>query len=279
MSQVEIRQASAADEANILDLLERFYPGVPDHWRKLFLPRQWNITDDFLGYVIADSNKIYGFLGTIFSDYNGKRICNLTTWYVDPSHRQYTLPLFSKVMRIPNVSWTNLTPAPATLDFLFKAGFKTFQNAQSIFLPIPKLLRRNKHIEIIINLNEKDLNDENQRIYQYHKNLCCKHVVIKQDGKECYCIAVVTRFKKIPLAKIYYFSDPSLLSKVIEDIRFELCRKLKVLYLVVEGDILKGTNMLGATVKKLAAPRLYKSNSLAEQDFSLLFSELFILGI
>lgn len=281
-TQVEIRKANANDQEAIVALLEKFYPGVPNHWRKLFAPRAWQVEDDFPGFIIVDNNKVVGFLGTIFSEHNAaqgkERICNLTTWYVEPAYRQHGMALFLKVMKLPNVSWSNLTAAPHTHEWLIRSGFKMLQDTQTTVLPLPKLFHK-KNATVTLNFSEKDLNIQNQAIYRAHQNLHCRHVLIKKNNAECYCLLVITKYKKVPLAKIYYMSDTNLFREVLADIRFQLCWKLGVFYLNIEGNYLEGNKLYGAWIKKLFPPRLFKSNTLTREEMPTLCSEFFILGI
>lgn len=284
-NRITIRKASLNDEEGVVNLLENFYPGVPNHWRKIFTPRNWVVEDDFPGFVIVDQQKIVGFLGTLFSEHEtpkGKvKICNLTTWYVEPEYRQHGLTLFLKVMKTPNVSWTNLTAAPHTYEWLSRSGFKTLNDRQVLILPLPKLFGRNRQKQITITdkFSKTDLQPNLHNIFHMHQNLHCKPILITHGNQQCLCLLVVTRYKKIPLAKIYYVSDTDLFNAVIDRIRFELCYKLRVCYLQVEGNIMHKTNMHGVFVKAMHPPRLYKSNILTKDEVTLLGSELFVLGI
>ncbi|MBA3660209.1 MAG: hypothetical protein H0W64_00595 [Gammaproteobacteria bacterium] len=281
MNKIEVRRASFDDAENIVSLLEGFYPGVPNHWRKIFTPRAWDIEENFPGYVIVDQKKIVGFLGTIFSDHQTEkgqmRLCNLTTWYVEPPYRQHGLMLFLKVMKIPNVSWTNLTAAPHTYEWLQRSGFKTLENKQTVVLPLPQFSPT--QVTITTQIEETNLPISLHPIYDKHRNLNCKHILIKKQDQLCYCLAVITRYKKLPVAKIYYFSDSQFFSEVLNEIRFKLCHKLRVSHLVLEGDLLQGHRMIGAWIKETSPPRLYKSDKFGKEDMTLLCSELFILGI
>lgn len=284
MSNIAVRKALWEDQEGVVSLLENFYAGVPDHWRKLFAPRAWMIEDDFPGFVITDEKKIVGFLGAIFSEHEnikGKfKICNITTWYVNPDYRQYGLMLFSKIMKIPHVSWTNLTAAPHIYELFNRAGFQILEDKKVLLLPLPKLLKlNNKRIFITTEIIATDLPQPLKSIHQMHDSLCCKSILITRDHLQCYCLVVLTRFKKIPVAKIYYVSNPPFFADCIDDIRLALCRKLHVCYLELEGSMLNNKKMRGAFVKTLHPARLYKSTVLSKEEITVLGSELFVLGI
>lgn len=283
MGKVQVRKANINDAENIVDLLEGFYPGVPGHWRKIFAPRPWQTQEDFPGFVLDDDGKIVGFLGTIFSDHETAKgplkICNFTSWYIDPNYRQHGLLLFMKAMKLDGVVWTNLSAAPHTYDFLKRAGFKALTDVKTYILPIPRI-RKIKHISLQLDITAKDLDDEKlQQIYNKHQGLYCKHVLIKNGTESCYCLIVTTRYKKLPLAKIYFISNPVLFKKVIKDVCLSLCLKLQVCYLMVEGDLLKETKITGSWRRPIFPPRLYKSDKFEKEEIPILCSEFFILGI
>lgn len=282
MVKVQVRQASMQDQKGIVNLLEGFYPGVPHHWRKLFAHRPWQTEGDFPGFVIVDDEKIVGFLGTIFSEHEGAkgrtRLCNMTTWYVEPNYRQHSMVLFLKLMKLPNVSWTNFSAAPHLYECLTRTGFKTLEETQTYVIPIPKW-RHKKSVKLLVDVSEQDLHPDLHHIYRQHAHLSCRHVLIQKGTEQCYCLIVLTRYKKLPLAKIYYLSNPALFREVLADIRMSLCLKLAVCYLVIEGDVLRNECILGSWTKKLYPPRLYKSSTLSKEDITLLCSELFVLGV
>lgn len=282
MSTVQIRKAVLGDAENIITLLDQFYPGVPHHWRKLFAPRHFKLEEDFPGLVIVDAERIVGFLGTIFYDHEtttGKMtLCNLTTWYVEPAYRQHSMAMFLKVMKLPNVTaWTNLTAAPHTYEWFNRSGFQSFVDVQTVIFPLPSLFSRHKEVRLTIDITENDLPPAQQAVYRMHQQPHCRHILIKKGKEQCYCIVILTRYKKVPLANLYYISDQALLGEVIAEIRMKLCWKLRAAYLVMDGEFKK--NRLGLRKRKLFPPRMFKSTRLSSKEMVLLGSELFVLGI
>ena len=280
MSTVQIRKATPHDEVNIIELLKKFYPAT-EYWRRIFLPRPWKIENDFPGYVVTTEDNIVGFLGTLFSEQQTSQgtatLGNLTSWYIEPEYRQHSMALFFEAMKLPNVTWTNLTSAPHVYAWLSRAGFKTLEDKRTYILPIPAFSRQKQAIQLKIDIEESDLNPVQRLVYQHHLGLRCRHILIKSGSESCYCLVVITKYKKIPRANIYYISNRELFGKAIRDIRVKLCRKLGVMYLVAEGNF-HNNKMLGVWSSEIYPPRLYKSNVLSKEDITLLYSELFVLG-
>lgn len=283
MSSVHIRKATLSDAEKIVTLLDQFYPGVPEHWQKLFAPRSFVKGDDYPGLILLAGEKVVGFLGTILSDHDTAKgritLCNLSCWYVEPAYRQHSMPLFLKAMKLPGITaWTNLTAAPHTYEWFNRLGYESFIDKKTLIFPLPSLFTKKKGATATVDFSIADLPLDQQAIYHQHQFPHCKHVLIKKGNEHCYCIVVITKFKKIPLANLYYISHPGLFREVIADIRWSLCWKLKAAYLVMDGQGLKG-RLSGIREKTLFPPRMFKSASVSKNEMTLLGSELFVLGI
>ena len=278
---VLICPANEVAQDDILSLLEKFYP-VRSHWEKLFLKRHWGTENDIIGYVICDNKNIVGYLGVILSPISlptakNNRICNISTWYVEPQYRQYSLFLLKKVLEMKGVTWTNLTPSASAYQLFLRYGFKPFATHQRVILPLPKLVCNSS---IIINQDIiPHLDAVNKQIYLNHKGLNCIHVLLRGKHACCYLILVKTQYKKLPVAKIYYVSNKENFHSLFAQAYFRLCVQLKVCYLLVENFFLDKFPIPGSFVKKLEQPRLYKSDFLVADQISLLNSELMVLGI
>lgn len=282
---VEIRTVNEeTDRVAILALLEKFYP-VKKHWEKLFIKRMWTATDSISGYIICDHEQIVGYLGLIFSELtldNQQKhtICNLTTWYVEPAYRQYSLRLLQKVFDSKqSLTWTNLSPSASAYQLFLRYGFKPFTTHQYLILPLGGA---GKNLQILFNEQVVAFLDEkNKQIYLEHQGLNCTHVFI-QDKKQqisCYFILIKTEYKKLFVGKIYYVNNKNNFSLLLKRARLKLCFYLRICYLLVEENCLIKQKTFGVFSKKLTQPRLFKSDFLTADQVPLLCSELMVLGI
>jgi len=281
MTKIQIRPVNEErDQDAIINLLINFFP-AKNHWKKLFSYKLWKTKSDLMGFVICDGENIVGYIGIILNDFylsNGEKhsICNVTSWFVLPDYRQHSLPLIRKVLALKKVTWTNLSASKAVCQFFLNYGFKPFATHKHIVLPLGGI---NSKIQIIMNNIEAYLDPTHQKIYLEHINTCSIHFILKKENLCCYCIAVKTQHKKIPLAKIYYVSHKNIFNNLLKESRLKLCIKLKVVYLIVESQYMESNYMIGMYTRQLNHPRLYKSDTLTPDDISLLYSELLVLGI
>lgn len=280
---IQVRKATLHDAEGVIALLDQFYPGVPHHWRQLFTPRSFTSGEDYPGLVIVDEERVVGFLGTVLSDHDTSKgrvtVCNLSCWYVEPAYRQHGLKLFLNVMKLPGIAaWTNLTAAPHTYEWLHRSGYMPFVDKQTVIFPLPALFSKKEKAHFSLHFSIDELNPDQRPIYQQHQLPHCKHVLIKKGEKQCYCIIVVTRYKRIPLANLYYISHPDLFQEVISDIRLSLCWQLKTAYLVMEGKS-PARRIRGSYERDVFPPRMFKSTHIPKEEITLLGSELFVLGI
>ena len=284
---VEIKKGYEKDKEEILALLSRNFPDPKEHWQKLFAPRYWEPKNDFLGFVLVDNAKIVGFMGIVLNEYRRSttgevfNICQQIPWAVDKPYRHQSLALLRSVLQLPNVAaWTSVTNFAGSVELLKRIGFQTFQDMRTFILPLPSLQKKYPTVEIITSIQEEMLTSEEKSIYKAHLSLCCQQLLIKQGSNRCHCILVKGRIKRLfSVAKFYYMSNPELMNKLLPVIKFQLCRKLRVIYLIFEGDLFKERKFLWVRKVPLALPRLFKSEQLSKEEINLLYSEFFILGL
>ena len=92
------------------------------------------------GFLLADGTAIVGAVLLIFTDVaiNGEsRIrCNVSSWYVNPAYRGYATILSRRAVKLANVTYFNVTPAPHTWPILKTQNFEMFVLGRIISVPI-----------------------------------------------------------------------------------------------------------------------------------------------
>jgi hypothetical protein len=63
--------------------------------------------------------------------------CNLSSWYVEPEFRPYGSLLSSRALRHKEVTYTNISPAPATWPLLEAQGYRRY--TEGLFMSVPCL--------------------------------------------------------------------------------------------------------------------------------------------
>lgn len=143
---VVCRHIEDCDKSSVIDCLRRGFPSRScDYWQVGFqrlagLPQVPGCPE--YGYVLACRDRIVGVLLTIFAHAptaEGKPRnvrCNLSSLAVDADYRPYAAKLAAAAMRHAGVTYTNISPTPATLRAAEAGGFKRFSEGLLLFAPV-----------------------------------------------------------------------------------------------------------------------------------------------
>ncbi len=127
-SKIKVRQIEESDTNAVVALLLRgFSERTADYWyqamerlRKRHLPGEF----PRFGFGITDDGVLKGVLLIIFSKTDtGDIRANASSWYVEPNYRLFANMLLAQALRIPNVTFVNVSPNPSTLKTIGMQGF------------------------------------------------------------------------------------------------------------------------------------------------------------
>jgi hypothetical protein len=144
---IRCREIGEADIDRVADLLTRGFAGRSrDYWMQ-GLRRQ--ATRDVpqgyprFGYMLDNDGAPVGVLLLLYSlrDSGGETTvhCNLSSWYVEPAHRNYA-PMLTKIaQRHSEVTYFNISPAIWTWPIIEAQGFRSY--CRGLFFSVPALSR------------------------------------------------------------------------------------------------------------------------------------------
>ena len=93
------------------------------------------------GLLLDDSGEVLGVILTIYArvDVGGRIItrCNLSSWYTEPSCGPYASLLLNAALKVRDVTYVNISPAPHTQPIIEAQGFRSF--CPGSFLHFPAL--------------------------------------------------------------------------------------------------------------------------------------------
>jgi N-acetylglutamate synthase-like GNAT family acetyltransferase len=186
-----IRKAYTEDFDSIYPLLEQFNNKDFDkeHWSRLFT-RYWPNSEDHIGFVMLDDEHPVGFIGTIYSERTKERVnekvCNISSWIVEPKYRNESLLLFNQILAQKNNVITTFTPIPESVKILSRFGFKMLDNAL-IWLPRQHFYRH-KRLECFSGdeILKHNIDNEIARIYSDHRQFNAQHFLFKKNDAQCY---------------------------------------------------------------------------------------------
>src|SRR5262249_59202374 len=156
-SNVRMREIATGDFAAIAKLLASgFTRSTPQDWMDIFdkLSRHPTpVTLPKYGYLIVSDDAVVGVILVISSvgkTYGAMSLrSNVSSWYVLPPFRGYAPLLLSRLLKNPDVTYVNVSPAPHTLPILAAQGFVPLFSGK-FFVPINPFARSgNAKVQLI----------------------------------------------------------------------------------------------------------------------------------
>ncbi|PDQ19472.1 hypothetical protein CN311_19340 [Mesorhizobium sanjuanii] len=140
------------------------------------------------GFALEKAGRIVGVVLTLYTRYQGQEgdeiRCNLSSWSVDAEFRSYGAMLVATVLKRRDVTYTNISPAPATLKANRALGFRLFSSGQFAFLPALNSVPRScRVLEVRPDLAEMAMLPDSERyILTEHSALGCLSLICICDG-------------------------------------------------------------------------------------------------
>jgi hypothetical protein len=140
------------------------------------------------GWALENADRIVGVVLTLYTRYPGQEgdevRCNLSSWSVDAEFRPYGAKLVTTILKRRDVTYTNISPAPATLKANWALGFRPFTTGQFAFLPAFGSAQRScRVLEARPDLAEMAmLSDSERYILSEHSALGCRSLICICDG-------------------------------------------------------------------------------------------------
>ncbi len=210
------RPIHEGDWEGVINCLCRGFPGRGRTYWVQALTRlsQRPAVADFPRYGLAleKSGQIVGVVLTLYSLHRGQEgdeiRCNLSSWSVDTGFRPYAAKLVAALLRQNGVTFTNISPAPATLKANEAIGFRLFSNGQFAFFPAFNPVRRSSRVlEARSDLAEMALLSESERYTLLeHSALGCLSLICICDGAAFPFVVITRRIRHglIPCGQIVY---------------------------------------------------------------------------
>lgn len=281
-----VRRASLADFGGIYALLGQFNNKElsKEDWKALFT-HNWGEPDDASGYVLVNREKIVGFFGTIFKlrEFHGvkRRMCNLTSWIVEPQFRGQSLELLYRILEHSDATITCLTASEIAGKIYQAKGFKILDSGTAIIPVMPGWLNKlkggasRKGLEAVTGGIEGFLTDGEKELHKEHKPYGCRHLVIRHGADNCYLIATTVKAQWLKLGYVHYIGNHGLLRDSFTQAARLLADRLKVNALMIDQRMLRDL-----PVKlRFTYPRakFFRPVGIEGRDVDNLYSEMILL--
>lgn len=283
--EVAVHKAYARDFERIYPLLATLNAQVPrQSWRRLF-EDHWRSPEDYCGYILVHQEKVVGFLGLIFSTRPVKgrqhKFCNVTSWVVEPEHRNKSLYLFFPLLKLRDYTITNLTASENVARISRDTGFQELDDYMRVLPPLPGLsgLLPGKKCRVVFDpgVIAAYLQGDELTIFRDHAPFECSHLLLLSETGRCYVILSRIVKKGVPLAFVQYIGDRQMFLEHLHQVKLRICLKMKAAALVIDERFLPGRLSWSFRIKP-ARHRLYKS-PLPPEEIDNLYSELILLNI
>ena len=138
---VRRREIREADLPGVVDLLLRGFANRPRSYWERGLRRMAGFPAvegcPRYGFLLDDGARPVGVALMLFCrGADGALRCNLSSWTVDPAFRAQAPFLVASALKRPDVTFTNISPAPHTWPTIEAQGFRPYAENQSLLLPL-----------------------------------------------------------------------------------------------------------------------------------------------
>lgn len=278
---VEIRAARADDAAEVCALLhehmDRSWP--VERWRRIF-DCQWHPRGTDFGRVVVQNGRIAGFLGLIRAERRIEgglyRFANLTSWYLLRHLRGRGLGerMLRHATGEGRTTYTNLTPARATIAMVRRAGFEILDEERLLFQRAPKPSFRG--CEIVLQARHEE--SGRPPIMRDHPGSDLDHLTLVAGDRTCH---VVVQKKRKAAGRLYvevlFASEREVLARNAQIVADAILPEAESV-LAIDRRFAPGLTT-GAIVEALPQPRLYKPGGLEPAAVDMLYCEIPLLDL
>jgi hypothetical protein len=266
----------------IYPLLERFNNARvnKEKWSRLFL-HEFSPGEQ-KGLFLKDKGTAVGYIGMIYSkrivENKEYKLCNLTSWIVDDEYKNYSMQLLFEILKMKDVTITNLTPSVEASEIFTKFGYEELESSYLAIFPKLKL-PCNQNINIHSeNCEIKNLlSIEEQTIIEDHKITELISFVIELNESTILIIGNFTSRKKMKFFQIHYVSNYHVFEEVLDASINKICLHLKCFGLLIDSRFIQNKTKSNIKIFNYSVPRLFKSNQLSKSQIDSLYSELVLL--
>lgn len=187
---------------------------TPGQWARSLRPT-WTTSHPDHGFLLESEGTVVGVYAALYSEQEGRAVCNVAAWCVLDEYRHHSLRLLRAMLAQRDRELTDLSPSGTVIPLNERLGFHHLDTAGALVanLPLPtpgvRLLTGRADIEAV--LSGADL-----AAYRDHADsAAARHVVAVVDGRPCWVVFRAVRRKRVRLfASVLHVSDRDLFRAV-----------------------------------------------------------------
>lgn len=244
--------------------------------------QRWGMDKPNHGFVVRDQGAIVGGIGAIYAlrTLHGKpeRFCNITSWCVLDAYRAQSMRLAMALVSQEGFHFTDLTPTDVVAKSLQFLKFKPLNGARTVipntpaFLPGVRVMSDPQAMGAV-------LPPEVRQVYSDHARFpWLYHVAVGKPGAFCYVVYKRKTLKGLPSAEVVAISDGGLFSRYLRAFGTHVLFRHGMATTRIESRLLPRRPLFAREVSGYR-PKMYRSESLGENDIDNLYSELVALEL
>lgn len=134
---VRCRPIVAHDLPVLVRLLARGFPQrSPEYWSRGFDRMARGPEPVRFGFLLESGGRPVGVLLTLHDPRPDRRVCHLSSWYVEPEFSAFASLLDARATAERDVTYTNISPAPHTRPIVAARGFVPYGTGMVLSCPI-----------------------------------------------------------------------------------------------------------------------------------------------
>ena len=181
---------------------------TPGQWARSLRPT-WTTSHPDHGFLLESEGTVVGVYAALYSEPEGRAVCNVAAWCVLDEFRHHSLRLLRAMLAQRDRELTDLSPSGTVIPLIERLHHLDTAGALVANLPLPtpgvRLLTGRADIEAV--LSGSDL-----AAYRDHADsAAARHVVAVVDGRPCWVVFRAVRRKRLRLfASVLHVSDRDL---------------------------------------------------------------------
>ncbi|MBV1701077.1 MAG: hypothetical protein KGQ46_04580 [Hyphomicrobiales bacterium] len=227
------------------------------------------------GFILVQEARVVGALLLIYAPETLGARANVSSWYVVPEFRAYAALLVGKALRAKDVTYINISPAPATRPILTAQGYRPYVNG--LLTAFPALARGRARVEALApERHGRFLPAEELTLLQDHARLGAI-VLLAGPGEAAMQPFVFARRRltrlRLPGAQLIYCRDTQAFADMAGAIGRRLLREHRIYTVALDCDApiqgLPGRFKMGNNPKYARGPNPPRQNDLAYTELAI----------
>ena len=263
------------------DLLHAMNPRMPlDSWRRLFRPG-WDSGQDHVGYALRTADTLVGFAAYLYSvphvGESQRRVCNLSTWVVDPAFRSQAMRLVMPVLKQKDLIVTNLTAVKSVHDIFSGLGFRVLESHLRVHRLAVSAAGTGTSVLFGDDIPVDRLTATDAAVHRSHREVAHSALIETPQGS-CFVLFTVGTRRRLRTVRLHHISPADGLIHGLRAWQWAVFRRHGALFVEYDRRLAIGAPRPFSDIA-LSNTRLYRAEGVPPESISNAYSETVLLNI